>query len=220
MPEIHWVAHALGVALDVAQKPCPLHPWCPISAIQRNLAASVLFDVAPDLLQADKTTLVQAAALLEANKTHRFCLACRRNVVRWSPLFIHDSARELGAAHQEPHEVSGVLELRVATLEARRMPPRRTEELLDDTPERWYCQDVFTPRHECCSRRRTAHRPLGSHGVEGWLIAARRGGGALNSSVAPHPWQPIWICACCLHLRVSAFALKSHTFVVWLVAAT
>ena len=85
MPEIHWVAHALGVALDVAQKPCPLHPWCPISAIQRNLAASVLFDVAPDLLQADKTTLVQAAALLEANKTHRFCLACRRNVMRCRP---------------------------------------------------------------------------------------------------------------------------------------
>ena len=219
MPPIHRVAHALGMALDVAQKPCFPHPWCPISAIERNLAASVLFDAAPEPRLADKTNLVQAAALFEADKAHPFCPP-PSSVVRWTRIFILESAREVGVAHQEPHEVPGVLELRVATLDALGMPPRRTEELLDDTPERWYCQDVFTPRHECCSRRRTAHRPLGSHGVEGWLIAARRGGGALNSSVAPHPWQPIWICACCLHLRVSAFALKSHTVVVWLVAAT
>ena len=67
------------------------------------------------------------------------------------------------------------------------MLPRRIEELLDDIPERWCCQDVFIPRHECCSRRRTAHRPLGGHGVEGWLVAARRGGASGRDDGAAFP---------------------------------
>ena len=67
------------------------------------------------------------------------------------------------------------------------MLPRRIEELLDDTPERWCCQDVFIPRHECCSRRRTADRPLGGHGVEGWLVAAGRGGASGRDDGAAFP---------------------------------
>ena len=48
------------------------------------------------------------------------------------------------------------------------------------------------------------------HCVWGWLLAAGRGG-ALNGSVAPIPCQPKHLYACCLHLLVSALALKSHT---------
>ena len=120
---------------------------------------------------ADTKKLVSAAALVEAVKAHPFCPP-PPSVVLWTLHFILDSAREVGVAHQETHEAPVVLRLRFATLEALGMLPRRIEELLDDIPERWYCQDVFIPRHECCSRRRTAHRPLGGRGIEGWLVAA------------------------------------------------
>ena len=66
-------------------------------------------------------------------------------------------------AQQEPPEAPDVLELRIATLESLGMPPRRTEELLDDIPEGWHGQDVLNPRNECCGRRRNCPRPLGGH---------------------------------------------------------
>ena len=45
----------------------------------------------------------------------------------------------------------------------------------------------FIPRHEFCTRRRTAHRPLGGHGVEGWLVAAGRGGASGREDGAAFP---------------------------------
>ena len=42
-------------------------------------------------------------------------------------------------------------------------------------------------------------------------LAFRRKAGALNGSVAPNPCQPKQLYACCLHLLVSALALKSPT---------
>ena len=59
------------------------------------------------------------------------------SVALWTLQFILDSAREVGVAHQETHEVPVVLRLSIATPEALGMLPRRIEERLDDIPERW-----------------------------------------------------------------------------------
>jgi hypothetical protein len=104
----------------------------------RSKAASVRHDVAPELNVADTNTLVSALALVDAVKAHHFWLvAATTQRSTWTLQFILDSAREVGVAHQETHEVPVVLRLRVATLEALGMLPGRIEELLDDIPERW-----------------------------------------------------------------------------------
>ena len=96
----------------------------------------MLFDASPEPRLADKTNLVQAAALFEADKAHPFCPP-PRSVILWKLLFRLDFARDVGVAHQETHPAPVVIQLRVATLEALGMLPRRIEELLDDIPERW-----------------------------------------------------------------------------------
>ena len=73
-PSIHQVAHALGVALNVAEKDCFPHPWGPISFMVRSEAASVRHDVVPELNVADTKTLVSALALVDAVKAHPFWL--------------------------------------------------------------------------------------------------------------------------------------------------
>ena len=101
-----------------------------------SVAASSRHDVAPDPRAAGTKKLVYAVALFEADKAHPFCPP-HRTVVLWELRFRLDFAREVGVAHQETHPAPVVIQLRVATLEALGMLPRRIEELLDDIPERW-----------------------------------------------------------------------------------
>ena len=77
-PSIHQVAHALGVALNVAEKDCFPHPWGPISFMVRSEAASVRHDVAPELNVADTKKTRFCACTRRCGQSSPF-LACRRN---------------------------------------------------------------------------------------------------------------------------------------------